>query len=522
MERDDKFELVEPYNPTDPVVKFDPELDKSYIVVPYANTETNDESGPFKKEFGAQTRHDAIMVPLVQINQMKLGDDQIETVEISISKFFPELYLKIYDYNNSLSKLNSPGMTSIVTVIMAAPIEGVSKKISIDFYIIDSTTNPDGTIEIFGEMSIPSLNQVKNEQIGNDKMSTYDFLKQIAQDTKLGFAATEKCEEINDARWRQIYSKTFKDYINEQLSFAGLDNDSVFDAWVDQFGYLVMVNMSYVMSEEIDSNQLMMRVVKGSNFTEKKDMVEEQEYEEVLRMITNARDIPGDNNAQFSRLSEELQNDLIKDEGTANKYYYMKSIGDENTICQEEMEINEPSVDGKKNKDTYKFDKCEFIGFEMDEDSPILVQKKIVSRMKAMMNYKQIFVEMEKPNYYLQRGTLLNVNFEDYDAETKKTTIMNNANVTVSEDETTTISNVSDILEDDPGIDNNEMSEVKDALMNEQTSFTNYALSGIYYINDIIYKYDKGNNRIIQCMHLVKRGSRTNLINDGTNLSQLT
>ena len=517
MEEND-YKLVEPYNPTDPIVKFDPELEKSHIVVPYTNTETQDDSSNINQNTKQnQTRYDAIVVPLIQINQYKLGDDQIEDVEIKIEKFLPELHLKIYDYDQAISKMNSPGMTSTATVIMTAPIEGVNKKISLDFYITSSTPGPNGIIELNGEMNIPSMNQVKNEQIGTEKLNTFNFLKKIAQDNKLGFAATEKCEEIEDTKWRQIYSQTFKDYIVDQLSFGGKDKDSIFDAWIDQFGYLVMVNMAFVMDKELDPNQLTMKVVKGSLIGDKKDVIPDQQTEEVLRIISNARNIPGESNTRFEHWSNVLNNDLVKDEGTSNKYYYMTSIGDENLIQFEDMDIVEPSADGQKNKETYKFDKCEFIGFEMDEDNPILVQKKIVSRFKTLMNYKQIFIEMTKPNYYLQRGTLLNVDFEEYNGNIKKTLAMNNGNAVAGYDESIENAELIDkVLDDVPeGI---ETSEMKDTILNEQVSLTNYALSGVYYINDITYKYSKKIGEIIQCMHLIKRGTRTNIINDSTPL----
>jgi hypothetical protein len=153
----------------------------------------------------------------------------------------------------------------------------------------------------------------------------------------------------------------------------------------------------------------------------------------------------------------------------------------------------------------------------MDEDNPILVQKKIVSRFKTLMNYKQIFIEMTKPNYYLQRGTLLNVDFEEYKGNIKKTLAMNNGNAVAGYDESIENAELIDkVLDDVPeGI---ETSEMKDTILNEQVSLTNYALSGVYYINDITYKYSKKIGEIIQCMHLIKRGTRTNIINDSTPL----
>ena len=54
MEQND-YNLVEPYNPTDPVVKIDPELDKNHIVLPYTNTETIGETSPYDAPYGNHT-----------------------------------------------------------------------------------------------------------------------------------------------------------------------------------------------------------------------------------------------------------------------------------------------------------------------------------------------------------------------------------------------------------------------------------------------------------------------------------
>ena len=53
------------------------------------------------------------------------------------------------------------------------------------------------------------------------------MLYEIAKENKLGFAATKNCEDVNDENYRLIHSKTYVDYINEQLSLSGLDEKSI-------------------------------------------------------------------------------------------------------------------------------------------------------------------------------------------------------------------------------------------------------------------------------------------------------
>lgn len=499
--------IMTPTNPTDPIVVFDPDNKSPHIVVQYDNTESSDDSHYDKTDLGSQTKYDAIAVPLVQVNETKIADANIKTVEILISDFFPKLNLVIYDENDFLQKINYPGIDSTVSVIMTAPIEGVSKKIALSFYITKAISNPDGTITIEGEFNVVGLKQEKNCQIGTKKLSTYDFLSMVAKDLQLGFATTEKCKEIDDSRWRQIYSMTYKDFIEYQISFAGIDKSSIFDAWIDQFGYIVMVNLNYVMTEQLNPNQLSMKIVKGAGFTDKDEMVEKQQYEETVRVISNSKDSGVVSNSLFGRWSTEVDNKKIEDSGTVNKYFYMTGLGDTNTISTFESEDIEYSTDGINNKDAYAFNKCQFIGFEMDEDSnPILVQSKNVNNFKAMMNYKQIYLEMIMPNYYLQRGMLVNVEFEDYDVETKNITIYNSGAALATGNEEDPFNKASSGNQ----IDNETAVE---EIMNTHLGVMNPSLSGMYYINSMSFRYDKDSGEITQCMHLVKRGIRSNLVN---------
>lgn len=509
---EDKYEFIEPKNPTDPIVEFDPEFDVSHVVKPYTYVESTEDHTNESKLSGAQTRYEGVMIPIIQINDMVIQDQNINKVEIKIENFLPELFINVFDSNDSLQKLNSPGMTSKVIVILTAPIEGVSKKISLSFYIIDSKANTDGTIDITGEFDGIGLKQQKNAQIGSDKLSTYDFLSQLAKDLKLGFAVTEKCKDVADSRYRQVYSQTYIDYIKDQLTFAG-DEESVFDAWIDQFGYLVMVNLSYVMSEQVDAKQLTMNITKGMNLTDKKDIVEDEKYEETFRLITNSKEATTISNIRFTKWETITKNDCVQNNGTAAKCFYMEDIGDTNTIQTKEFEIIEPSVDGLGLQDDYKFEKCEFLGFEMSDDSPILIQKKIVNNFKTLMNYKQIHVEMENPNYYLQRGMLVNVIFADYDFETEKVTMYNSDNTMKGASDENGLEDKGTSLE---ALDKQTLTE---ATLNNQSSVTNNALSGLYYINGMSFYYDQETEGIKQSMYLVKRGIRNNIINTNTSLN---
>ena len=76
------------------------------------------------------------------------------------------------------------------------------------------------------------------KQIGEGKLNTYDTLLEIAKENKLGFAATKGCKDVKDERYRLVQTKTYVDYVKEIIGYGGLDEESIFDAWIDLFGYI--------------------------------------------------------------------------------------------------------------------------------------------------------------------------------------------------------------------------------------------------------------------------------------------
>ena len=72
-------------------------------------------------------------------------------------------------------------------------------------------------------------------QLGPNKYpTTYEFLHYVAvTECGLGFAATDKVKEIKDDKTRIIRSETYTEAIQKHVAFGGLDENSVFDCWVD-------------------------------------------------------------------------------------------------------------------------------------------------------------------------------------------------------------------------------------------------------------------------------------------------
>lgn len=506
----EEFEPVDPQNPTDPIVVFDPKIPQTTVMRKYIEQEPSTaENAPGDYTDQDNTAIDGIKIPIICLNNSSIKYKDILEFKLSIKEFLPTLELKIYDAEGKLKAMDVPGMENGITVVLIAPIDGANKKISLDFYILECNFTDGGIVEYKAEMKLTNMHSKKNVQLGSEKLSTYEMLEEIAKQNDLGFAATEDCKGIEDKRWRQVYGQPFCEYIKEQLSFAGKDENSIFDAWVDEFGYLVMVNIAWVFNYTLDVKQLTIKTIDGINSGTKLEADMDVSLKETLRMISNQKSSINNENLRISNYTHDVDNNKLKD-GTVSKYYYMTGLCESNTIEMHEGEIKELSIDAQSDNADYGFENIEFIGFDMTDDddednTPIIVQEKNVSNFFNTIYAKTLNVTMTKPNYLLQRGTLILVDIEEFNSLVKNDIIDNAENSVKTE-------------EDEKKIQVNEnrgsaFEAKKEMFGNTMDGVPNFAKCGVYYIKDITFVYSEGAQEIMQQMTLVKRGMQNNINN---------
>lgn len=493
--------IKEPVNPTDPKVVFDPSYGFSAVVTPYFAEDDNPDTKTFEREKLSQNvlKVDAIRVPLIKLNNKVIQVQHILDFRLSFKEFLPKLYLVIEDLNGTIQSSDVPGMNNIITVILTAPVEGANKKISLDFYITSCVFNSDTRIIYEGEFRLIGLKQIKTKQLGKSELNTYDCLQEIAKDLKLGFAATDKCKDIEDKKWRQIYGETYIDYIKQEIDYGGVDEDSIFDTWIDPFGYLVLVNIPFIMNEEIDYKQLTTTVVKGITNTESNDILPEQKVDNIVRVITNAKGLQFPNNLSVSLYNSIVNTEDIIEDGTFNGYYYLSSPGDQNLIQFKQIQVVEESIDGTKGAEEYKYEKTQFIGVEQQENIPKLIQKRIRKNYLNKIYTKQLEVYLDTPNYKLERGTLVQTVLFEYDKANKRNIMNNYKNSFETEIKVEQVPNTS--------------KEDIDILMDDRYGLPNTSLSGLYYIKEVEFIYHEGYENIQQRLVLVKKGIQNNLVN---------
>ena len=473
MAAETKSELIkEPYNPTDPEVKFDPEIGQKLILKEYDDPNKSRSEGTYN-----MLKDDGINIPVVRLNNITLGDGQIDQVIIICDDFLPKVHLSIKDKENVIKICDTPGFDNEISIVITCQINGYYKKISLLFYI--TKFEVDGEfIGYDGIYKLQTLNTHMMKQIGSGKLNTYNMLSEIAKENKLGFAATKKCEDIKDERYRLIQSKTYVDYIKDQIILSGLDEESIFDVWVDLFGYIVMVNVHYVMTEKVDPEQLTIYTIYGGENTVNDESMAPQAIQ-LQRTLTNNITNETNINLQFGLFENIINNDNIYKNGALNTNWYMSSPCEENKIEMEELQLIENSTDGINNSDEYEFSKTEFLGIEFSE-TPALLQTKIHKRYFEKLRAKRLKIEMLRYNLGLERGTLVNMIFKEYNSAVIKTFKGGN-----------------DIEESIEGA-------------------INPYLSGMYYIDGLEYEYVTEEHRIKQYIYLIKKSSDDSVLNKST------
>ena len=505
MANESKIKFVTPKNPTDPIVVFDPEYDFSSVAMPLLEPSLNT-TAPVDATIENQLNVFGIREPILKLNNKLIFGDQIFSLDIYIKDFLPKIEVTINDIDKNIQGTDVPGMNNVITVILTAPVEGASKKVTLDFYITDCKFFEDDSVKYTGEFKCNGLKQVKYTQIGDTELSTYEFLYKIAKELKLGFACTNKCKEVADKKWRQIYSLTYTDFIAHELKHAGIDETTIFDAWIDNFGYLVLVNLYYIFNEKVDPKQLSTNVILGETTTLQDDAIEEQHVLEVYRIISNMQETSDVNNLFVTEYHSSVNNKNILNKGTKNRYYYLDSPCDQNLLVQKHIRLIEQSADGIAGQDEYVYERLEFIGTNQNEDDVCdIYQEEIINNYKNLLYAKSIIVTLKEANYSLQRGMLVYLNIVEYNVENKQTALYNMENSAIDNES-----------------ENNKKPEISPELMNqvidENNGVINDSLSGLYYIKDITFSYSGGTRNITQTMTLIKKGLSSNLINKYTSV----
>ncbi|MCH5166932.1 MAG: hypothetical protein J1F35_03480 [Erysipelotrichales bacterium] len=492
------YDLSTICNYTDPIVRHDPTIEKSLVgKIDASNTNSTWENSVIDMDI---KKVEAIDIPVINLNNKVLDYSEISYLRIDYDSFVPSLQLTVNQKDMDHSNNDSPGLDNVITVVMTSRVDGAYKSVSLDFYVLDVISNLDSATYI-ATYKLLSLEQNHTEAIKfcmgsgcqcewcklpeDPNPTTYEYLHELAIKAGLGFATTDQVKEIADHKLRFLVNQTYKEAMEQHIKFGGLDENSIFDGWIDLYRYLVVVNVPWVLSQDLDIKDIGAYVEwNAPNATTA--ISDQQDLEMSYRFLTNNREAAKNINILISDIEKPVwitSNEVLFNQGVNHQYFTGAPLGyaENNTgSChQHDIEVIENSYDGDETRENYSINKIQFLGYEMGNaaagNTPILMQQQIRNNYFRKLRQRRLKICLDITNMSLQRGTLVYLHMFEYSEIGKREL--------AGEDM------------DDPVIRNNiSNGPIPDPF-----------LTGFYYIDGMEFIYSKSETKIIQYLYLIKK-----------------
>ena len=118
--------LKKPYNPIDPIVVFDPQIEEKYIIKSFEDLQNVNNAVSVSVN---PLKDDAINIPVIKLNNLILTDDNIDFIEIKYEGFLPTIHLSVKDSEDIIRVCDTPGYDNEIIIAITSEINGYYKKI---------------------------------------------------------------------------------------------------------------------------------------------------------------------------------------------------------------------------------------------------------------------------------------------------------------------------------------------------------------------------------------------------------
>ena len=125
-----------PCNRTDPIVRHDSQYKGGTVVKVYSPQNDKESKSTNPNTPFDDLAVDAIHIPVVKLNNIVLNSSQIEYFKLYSTGIVPSLMISVKDDNGMIEFSDVPGYDNVITIVMIIPVDGVYKKVSLDFYIV--------------------------------------------------------------------------------------------------------------------------------------------------------------------------------------------------------------------------------------------------------------------------------------------------------------------------------------------------------------------------------------------------
>lgn len=209
------------------------------------------ENGGTSTNGGSQLNTVGNDYPIIRINDMVLGKDDIQSMLISSRGFLPTIELSLKFTNTVLISKNMPKDGDMISVFVRTNTSAINY-LRNDFIInhVDSNVSSksaNNTVFLRGELFIEGFTSNNNTFgiIGTSK----DVMKEIAKKFKMGFAYNDADDMDDLQNWLCCFSSP-QVFIEDVTRHSWKNNMSFFKSWVDLYYNLCFVNVNKFLSSD--------------------------------------------------------------------------------------------------------------------------------------------------------------------------------------------------------------------------------------------------------------------------------
>ena len=189
--------------------------------------------------------------PIIRINDIVLGKDDIQSMLISSKGFLPTIELSLKFANTALISKNMPKDGDMISVFVRTNTSAINY-LRNDFIVnhVDSnisSKSANNTVFLRGELFIEGFTSNNNTFgiIGTSK----DVMKEIAKKFKMGFAYNDADDMDDLQNWLCCFSSP-QGFIEDVTRHSWKNNMSFFKSWVDLYYNLCFVNVNKFLSSD--------------------------------------------------------------------------------------------------------------------------------------------------------------------------------------------------------------------------------------------------------------------------------
>ena len=231
-------------------LEFDNTLEKSSIIMPLLSSsqkEGGEEYNDSNLTDKVQTSVFGIQTPLIMINSVVIDFDAIKYFNLKSIGKLPELVMTVEDRYELLNNIDKPGNDNEVRIQIIPRFDNAYKKIDLTFFITSIQVNG-SLIKLSCIYKLPSLTSSYYKSYG--EIDTYSLFKEIATETKLGFATN--IAELTDSRYAYCDNKSLLELMNDEIQYSNA-TEHIIDWWIDLWDNINLVDIKE-RYESVDSD----------------------------------------------------------------------------------------------------------------------------------------------------------------------------------------------------------------------------------------------------------------------------